>query len=448
MDDPSDSHNNSAPPSGDWQVNSVTCSVQKSLGPPVKNRLPDQPVLLLDFSKLVTESVFCGSQNVLAVVDTGAAVTVISPQLQQRTEFALCPWVGPRIVMANGVTATPLGSATISIQYFKGTARGVAVVLKMDGIDLLFGNDFLKQFGRLQIDYLKASTLLTLGELPLAAITAEAIDTPIAQVKITAAEGTEIPPFSVVNVATHSPPVSAAQLLFTPSMNLLKTKAVSAGHAIVNTDVTVVPIANLSSVAVWLHVGAVLGTIEPYADDVVVCNFSLPTSGLADTTTPKYSPSDTALFSEKLKSRIGRDITTEQRDTVLQLLLNYINCFAVDDSDHGKCNVAEHDIDTGSATAVHQVPYTNAWKARQVIQYQVDTMLTSGIIETSDSPWASPVVLVKKKDWRFCVDYRKLNAVTVRDVYPLPRIADALSRLEGSNFFPSWISKRGTTKFM
>ena len=258
------------------------------------------------------------------MVDTGAAVTVLSPQLLQRTEFALCPWVGPRIVMANGVTATPLGSATISIHHLKGTARGVAVVLQMDGIDLLLGNDFLKQFGRLQIDYLKASTLLTLGELPLAEITAEAIDTPIAQVKITAAEGTEIPPFSVVNVATHSPPVSAAQLLFTPSMNLLKTKAVSAGHAIVNTDVTVVPIANLSSVAVWLHVGAVLGTIEPYADDVVVCNLSLPTSGLEDTTTPKYSPSDTALFSKKLKSRIGRDITTEQRDTVHQLLLNYI----------------------------------------------------------------------------------------------------------------------------
>lgn len=64
-------------------------------------------------------------------------------------------------------------------------------------------------------------------------------------------------------------------------------------------------------------------------------------------------------------------------------------------------------------------------------------MIRQGIIEESDSPWSSPVVLVKKSDgtWRFCVDYRRLNAVTVNDVYPLPVIEDALQRQEGSSFF-------------
>lgn len=59
------------------------------------------------------------------------------------------------------------------------------------------------------------------------------------------------------------------------------------------------------------------------------------------------------------------------------------------------------------------------------------------VIEPSNSSWAAPVILAQKKDgsWRFCVDYRRLNAITNRDVYSLPRIEDARSRLEGCKYF-------------
>ena len=63
----------------------------------------------------------------------------------------------------------------------------------------------------------------------------------------------------------------------------------------------------------------------------------------------------------------------------------------------------------------------------------------AGIIEPSESPWVSPVVMVPKKDGgsRFCVDYRPLNDRTVKDSYPLPRIDESLDHVAGSAWFSS-----------
>ena len=64
-------------------------------------------------------------------------------------------------------------------------------------------------------------------------------------------------------------------------------------------------------------------------------------------------------------------------------------------------------------------------------------MLDAVVIRPSNSPWSSPLVLVKKRDGslRFCVDYRKLNSITVKDAYPLPRIDDTLDALGDVKYF-------------
>ncbi|XP_061765808.1 uncharacterized protein LOC133558442 [Nerophis ophidion] len=74
---------------------------------------------------------------------------------------------------------------------------------------------------------------------------------------------------------------------------------------------------------------------------------------------------------------------------------------------------------------------------REEIDRQVTALLADGVIEDSCSPWASPVVLVKKKngEWRFCIDYRRLNSITVKDSHPLPWVDETLDALAGSLWF-------------
>ncbi|KAJ8333827.1 hypothetical protein SKAU_G00411460 [Synaphobranchus kaupii] len=75
---------------------------------------------------------------------------------------------------------------------------------------------------------------------------------------------------------------------------------------------------------------------------------------------------------------------------------------------------------------------------RLVAEEKVKEMAAAGVIEPSDSPWAAPAVLVQKSgEWRFCVDYRRLNSATTKDSYPLPRIDEALDHISGSSWFSS-----------
>ena len=70
----------------------------------------------------------------------------------------------------------------------------------------------------------------------------------------------------------------------------------------------------------------------------------------------------------------------------------------------------------------------------------MDEMLENGVIEPSNSSLASPVCLVRKKDgtFRFCVDYRRVNAVSKKDAYPMPDIQDAVDHLRGAKYFAAF----------
>ena len=89
------------------------------------------------------------------------------------------------------------------------------------------------------------------------------------------------------------------------------------------------------------------------------------------------------------------------------------------------------------AQPVHIRPYRYAPALKTEIEQQVKEMLSSGIIKSSQSEFSSPVILVKKKDntYRFCVDYRHLNALTVKTRFPVPIIDELLDELHGAAWF-------------
>ena len=127
----------------------------------------------------------------------------------------------------------------------------------------------------------------------------------------------------------------------------------------------------------------------------------------------------------------------EQIGKVTKLISEFTDIFSKSKDDLGHTNIEEHRIDTGNATPIKQRPRRLPLSKRQTERDEVQQMLKSDVIEPSSSPWASPIVMVTKKDGsiRFCVDYRKLNGVTLRDSYPLPRIDDCLDSLCCAKWF-------------
>ena len=110
---------------------------------------------------------------------------------------------------------------------------------------------------------------------------------------------------------------------------------------------------------------------------------------------------------------------------------------ALEPHELGTTDLVTHVIDTGNCSPIKQPPRRIPFALRAKVDQLVKDMLGQGVITPSKSPWGSPVVLVAKKDGstRFCVDYRRLNAATKTDVFPLPRVYDSLDQLANSRFF-------------
>ncbi len=149
---------------------------------------------------------------------------------------------------------------------------------------------------------------------------------------------------------------------------------------------------------------------------------------------------DRSKVTEKIKQMNldeDTDLDDTQKDQLKNLLINNWQRFAVNPKAPGRNFKVKHHIDTGNNEPIKSRYRRFSPGEQDVANKEIKEMLENNVIQKSKSPWASPIVLVRKADGqiRFCVDYRKLNKITKKDNYPMPRIDDTLDKFKNKRYF-------------
>ena len=118
----------------------------------------------------------------------------------------------------------------------------------------------------------------------------------------------------------------------------------------------------------------------------------------------------------------------------MQLPQQNSDIFGEEIAEMGRTDLVQRYIDVGDTRPIHQKQYRLTPSQKEALNQEITEMLQGDIIEERVTPWLLPIILVPEKDGlnRLCMDFRKLNAHTVKDSFPLPRIYEVLDSLHGA----------------
>lgn len=148
------------------------------------------------------------------------------------------------------------------------------------------------------------------------------------------------------------------------------------------------------------------------------------------------SKSNAGVFPSSVSELSDQRSLTELQKQQLGIVISLFPSFSKEGL--GRTNVLSHVIEVGNSTPIKQRHFPVSPAIEKLIYTELDRMLALDVIEESESPWSSPIVLVRKPGKiRLCLDSRKVNSVTVKDAYPLPNIDGILSRLPKAEYITS-----------
>lgn len=194
-----------------------------------------------------------------------------------------------------------------------------------------------------------------------------------------------------------------------------------------------VPVVNVGTTEVLLYPRTSLGILG------VAQVVSLP-AGVTEVEPTLVTISSQAAvpsISDRIESLDLSALPDQEQTSVRSLLYKYQSVFSAHDGDLGCTNLISHDIPLLDDVPVRQRYRRIPPSEYEAVKAHINQLLESQVIRESSSPYASPIVLVRKKDGslRMCVDYRPLNGKTRKDAFPLPRIEESLDALSGARWF-------------
>ena len=385
-----------------------------------------------DYGVYVTGVVKLSSSGIPVnfLVDTGAAMTVMSLLAYKRLPTDIQPALEPAEFELAGVSGNTLelvGTARMTL-VFQGAAFTQDIPIIDIPVEAILGQDILLEHnGRLDLSNLTLRLREVLIPCWIAGGSAMTC-------RVVVRDETTIPAWSEKMVSINV--VNGGYLA--------ENAYVQACEDLVQKELYLVPgvitahdggphvrMTNFGDQDIILHSKTNVGTCQSiYMEEaqetspVRICSLQKSNSALGE-------------HLQKLLEASAELLSEEERFHFADLLKKYQDIFAVSKKDLGRTNLVKHRINTGTALPVRKPPRRLPLGKRQTEKEEINNMLERGVIQASTSPWASPVVLVTKKDGstRFCIDYRGLNDLTVKDAYPLPRIDDSLDALSGGKWF-------------
>ena len=376
--------------------------------------------------KLITIKVKLAGQLFCGIVDTGSVRSLIKESQRYKTGVPSSVTNGICIRFGDGAIETLNQQLAIETEFENLKQTHNYLIAKNLPVPLLLGLDFLRKFGvtlklspkSIEIESPNEFACLLANELPLF----ENDDSPRS---VSLPLAVTLPPYHGIIMTVCCEDSLYEQAFFEPSAQLSEKYGILLEPAlveIINNEFRI-NINNYASQELFLPRNLCIGHINHNDTD---CLFS----DLSDKRTTKEE--------HILTANINKCLNDDQRQRMLELLRNHCHLFAQDVKDLKGCKYAEHSIIlTGEHHPINQRPNRLPGAYREDVQAQITEMLEHGVIRPSTSPWASPLVCVKKSNGklRLCVDYRKLNTITIKDSFPLPKIDQILDSMSNSAYF-------------